>query len=51
MLTAGDGAAFSFLGVPELLKRPVAPETALQPAHAAGAGAVLSPCHKLRCII
>ena len=36
-LTAADGTAFAFLGVPELLKRSIAPETALQPAHAAGA--------------
>ena len=36
-MSAANGTAFAFLGVPELLKRSIAPETALQPAHAAGA--------------
>ena len=40
-LMAADGTAFAFLGVPELLKRSIAPETALQPAHAAGAAGLI----------
>ena len=40
-LSAASGAKFKFMGVPELLKRAVAPESALQPPDAIGAGILL----------
>ena len=38
MLVSASGAQFKFMGVPELLKRAVAPESSLQPPDAIGAG-------------